>query len=62
VPINQGELMYQSMKRLGRETLLVVYPGQGHGGFPPVYESDRYRRFLGWFGRYLLDDDSHWPR
>jgi dipeptidyl aminopeptidase/acylaminoacyl peptidase len=62
VPINQGELMYQSMKRLGRETLLVVYPGQGHGGFPPVYESDRYRRFLGWFGRYLLDDDGHWPK
>ncbi len=61
VPINQGELMYQSMKRLGRETLLVVYPGQGHGGFPPVYEADRYRRFLGWFGRYLLGDDSLWP-
>lgn len=61
VPILQSELMYQSMKHLGRETLLVVYPGQGHGGFPPVYEADRYRRFLGWFGRYLLDDDATWP-
>jgi dipeptidyl aminopeptidase/acylaminoacyl peptidase len=61
VPISQGELMYQSMKRLGRETLLVVYPGQSHGGFPPVYEADRYRRFLGWFGRYLLGDDRDWP-
>jgi dipeptidyl aminopeptidase/acylaminoacyl peptidase len=61
VPISQSELMYQSMKRLGRETLLVVYPGQHHGGFPPVYEADRYRRFLGWFGRYLLGDDSDWP-
>ena len=61
VPISQSELMYQSMKRLGRETLLVVYPGQHHGGFPPVYEADRYRRFLGWFGRYLLDDDGDWP-
>ena len=62
VPINQSELMYQSMRRLGRETLLVVYPGQGHGGFPPAYEADRYRRFLGWFGRYLLNDERHWPR
>ncbi|MDH3206640.1 MAG: S9 family peptidase [Gemmatimonadota bacterium] len=61
VPISQGELMYQSMKRLGRETLLVVYPGQGHGRFPPAYESDRYRRWLGWFGRYLIGDDSAWP-
>ena len=62
VPINQSELMYQSMRRLGRETLLVVYPGQGHGGFPPAYEADRYRRFLGWFGRYLLNDERYWPR
>lgn len=61
VPIIQSELMYQAMKRLGRETLLVVYPGQGHGGFPPVYQSDVYRRFLGWFGRYLTGDDSAWP-
>jgi len=61
VPIQQSELMYQSMRRLGRETLLVVYPGQHHGGFPPVYASDTYRRFLGWFGRHLLGDDSMWP-
>lgn len=61
VPILQSEIMYQSMKALGRETVLVVYPDQGHGGFPPVYEADRYRRFLGWFGRHLLGDDSAWP-
>lgn len=61
VPIIQSEMMYQAMKRLGRETLLVVYPGQGHGGFPPVYASDRYRRFLGWFGKYLQNDGSAWP-
>ncbi len=61
VPILQSEIMYQSMKALGRETLLVVYPDQGHGGFPPFYEADRYRRFLGWFGRYLTADDSAWP-
>ncbi len=61
VPIVQAEIMYQSMKALGRETLLVVYPGQSHGGFPPAYEADRYRRFLGWFGRYLEGDDRLWP-
>ncbi len=61
VPILQAEIMYQSMKALGRETLLVVYPDQGHGGFPPLYEADRYRRYLGWFGTYLLDDATLWP-
>lgn len=62
VPIRDGELMYQSMKQLGRDTLLVVYPDQHHGGFPPKYERDRYLRFLGWFGKYLKGDDSMWPR
>lgn len=61
VPIHDSELMYQAMKRLGRETMLVVYPGQHHGQFAPYYEDDRYRRFLGWFGRYLIDDGSAWP-
>jgi len=31
VPISNSEQMYLAMKRLGRETLLVVYPGEGHG-------------------------------
>lgn len=61
VPIQGGEMMYQAMRRLGRETRLVVYPGQYHGGFPPRYERDRYLRFLGWFGKYLKADDSLWP-
>jgi hypothetical protein len=39
----------------------VVYPGQSHGGFPPVYDRDLYYRFLGWYGRLLLNDDSDWP-
>jgi dipeptidyl aminopeptidase/acylaminoacyl peptidase len=61
VPILHSEIMYQAMRRMGRETLLVVYPDQGHWGFPPVYERDLYYRFLGWYGRYLKADDSLWP-
>jgi dipeptidyl aminopeptidase/acylaminoacyl peptidase len=30
VPIINGELMYQSLKRLGVPTMLVVYPGEVH--------------------------------
>ena len=30
VPVINSEQMYQAMKRLGRETLLVVYPDMHH--------------------------------
>jgi dipeptidyl aminopeptidase/acylaminoacyl peptidase len=53
VPIINSEQMYQSMKRLGRETLLVVYPGQHHGIRRPSYRRDLFERFVGWYDRYL---------
>lgn len=61
VPIQGSEMMYQAMARLGRETKLVVYPDQYHGGFPPKYDRDLYLRFLGWYGKYLKGDGSLWP-
>lgn len=53
VPIINSEQMYQAMKRLGRTTELVVYPGQHHGIVKPSYVKDRYERYLGWYGRFL---------
>lgn len=53
VPILNSEQMYQAMKRLGRETLLVVYPGEHHGIRQPVFQKDRFERYLDWFGRYV---------
>jgi dipeptidyl aminopeptidase/acylaminoacyl peptidase len=53
VPIQNSEQMYQAMKRLGRETLLVVYPNQHHGIDLPVYSKDLYERITGWFDKYL---------
>ncbi|MCA1801516.1 MAG: prolyl oligopeptidase family serine peptidase, partial [Rhodothermaceae bacterium] len=53
VPILNSEQMYQAMKRLGRETLLVVYPGEHHGIRQPVFQKDRYERYLDWFGRFV---------
>ena len=31
VPLINSEQMYQALKSLGRETQLVVYPGESHG-------------------------------
>ncbi len=53
VPLNQSEQLYQSLRRLGRDTMLVVYPGQSHGIRKPSYQKDRYERYLEWYGRLL---------
>jgi len=56
VPIINSEQMYQAMRRLGRETRLVVYPGQFHGITRPTYQKDRWQRYLDWYGQYLTRD------
>ncbi|WP_250629689.1 S9 family peptidase [Aureibaculum algae] len=53
VPILNSEQMYQAMKRLGRETQLVVYPGEHHGLRRPSFIKDRYERYTTWFNKYL---------
>ena len=54
VPILNSEQLYQALKRLGRETLLVVYPGESHGGIRrPTFLKDRRLRALGWYDKYL---------
>lgn len=53
VPVMNSEQLYQALKRLGRETQLVVYPGEFHGIQTPSYQKDRYERFLAWYDRYV---------
>lgn len=53
VPIINSEQMYLAMKRLGRDTQLVVYPDEHHGIRRPSFVKDRYERWLAWFDRYL---------
>jgi dipeptidyl aminopeptidase/acylaminoacyl peptidase len=53
VPVINSEQMYQGMKRLGRTTQLVVYPGEFHGIQRPSYQKDRFERYLAWYGQYV---------
>jgi len=53
VPIVNSEQLYQSLRRLGRTTQLVVYPDQPHGLRVPSYQKDRLERYLGWYGKYV---------
>ena len=61
VPIINSEQMYQSMKRLGRTTQLVVYPGEHHGISKPSYLKDRFERYLGWYGQYIKGEPPPKP-
>lgn len=53
VPIINSEQMYIGMKRLGRETQLVVYPEEHHGIRRPSFEKDRFERWLAWYDSHL---------
>jgi dipeptidyl aminopeptidase/acylaminoacyl peptidase len=58
VPLLNAEQFYQALRRLGRETELVVYPGQNHGIAKPSYQKDRYERYLAWYGKYLKGEKA----
>jgi dipeptidyl aminopeptidase/acylaminoacyl peptidase len=53
VPIINSEQMYQSLKRLGVPTMLVVYPGEYHDFVRPSFIKDLYERYLFWYGHYV---------
>jgi dipeptidyl aminopeptidase/acylaminoacyl peptidase len=53
VPILNSEQLYQALRRLGRGTQLVVYPGQPHGLRVPSYQKDRLERYLAWYDKYV---------
>ena len=58
VPLSQSENLYQSLRRLGVPTQLIIYPGQSHGIRLPSFQKDRYERYVAWFDRFLKSDSS----
>ena len=58
VPILGGEQMYQALKRLGRSTELVVYPGEYHEFKTPSHIKDRLERYLAWYNHYVKGDSA----
>jgi dipeptidyl aminopeptidase/acylaminoacyl peptidase len=53
VPTIGVEQMYQSLKSLGVDTQLIIYPGQFHGITTPSYVRDRLERWVAWYNKYL---------
>jgi dipeptidyl aminopeptidase/acylaminoacyl peptidase len=53
VPALNSEQLYQALRRLGRDTELILYPGQTHHISRPSFVKDRYERYVAWYDRYL---------
>jgi dipeptidyl aminopeptidase/acylaminoacyl peptidase len=53
VPLVNSEQMYQALKSLGRDTRLVIYPGEAHDIKRPSFVLDRMERYLAWYDQYL---------
>jgi len=58
VPVQNSEQLYEALKRLGRTTELVVYPGEHHGLSVPSFLKDRLQRYLAWYGRYVKGEST----
>ncbi len=52
-PIDQSEQFFFALKRMGKETVYVYYPGQSHAFSLPAYIEDRWQRTLNWMRERL---------
>ena len=58
VPVLNSEMMYQSLKRMGIETQLVVYPNSHHGGWEKEFRRDYPERALAWLDKYVKKEPA----
>ena len=58
VPVLGGEQMYESLKALGRDVLLVVYPDEYHEFKTPSHIKDLEERYLAWYAHYVKADGT----
>ncbi len=54
-PVGQGEELFQGLRKLGRETVMVRYPGGFHVDRSPAAVVDFTRRHLEWFQQHVKE-------
>ncbi len=54
----QGSLFYNYARRAGKEVVLLMYPGEGHGLQKKENQIDYERRILRWFAHYLKGEPA----
>ena len=55
---DQGTQFYNYARRAGKQMVLLVYEGEGHGLRQDANRRDYHRRILEWFGHYLKGDPA----
>jgi dipeptidyl aminopeptidase/acylaminoacyl peptidase len=55
---DQGTQFYNYARRAGKQMVLLVYEGEGHGLRKDANRRDYHRRILEWFGHYLKGDPA----
>ena len=58
VDMRQGVLFYNYARRAGKDAVLLLYPGEGHGLGRRENAIDYERRILQWFAHYLKGDPA----
>ena len=46
-------LKVPTLRSLGIDTQLIIYPNENHGIARPSYQRDRLERYLAWYDKYL---------
>src|SRR5258708_6671157 len=54
----QASLFYNYARRAGKDVVLLMYPGEGHGLAKKENQIDYERRILQWFAHYLKGDPA----
>ncbi|MBK8313301.1 MAG: S9 family peptidase [Acidobacteria bacterium] len=53
VPLGQSQETYRTLKRLGVNTQLIIYPNEGHVLTVPSYQLDKMRREFNWIDKFI---------
>lgn len=53
VPVKQSISFYMALRRLGKQTILLAYPNEGHTFVTATNQIDLTRRIINWFDYFL---------
>jgi dipeptidyl aminopeptidase/acylaminoacyl peptidase len=53
VPVTHSYELYHALKSRGVPVEFIAYPSSEHFPTDPVTSEDIYRRWVGWFDRYM---------
>lgn len=59
VDSHQSMSYYLALRRLGKKSIFLQYPKEGHTLLNPINQKDLTQRVLQWFGHYLKDEKTN---